>query len=176
MLARLLPGLLLATVALHSAPRRILYVTHTAGFRHGSIEVSRETFNKVAARSGVLEIQHTEDVSLLTASVLQNFDAVFFFTSGELPLSAQQKTDLLTFVRDGKGFGGAHSATDTLYTWPEYGELIGAVFDGHPWAHEVTIDIEDPGHPAARALPPSFRISDEIYQFRSFSRERVRVL
>ena len=67
-------------------------------------------------------------------------------------------------------------ATDTLYEWPEYGELIGAYFDGHPWTQEVGIEVEDQEHPAMRPLPPSFRIMDEIYQFRSFSRERVHVL
>ena len=61
---------------------------------------------------------------------MRNYDAVYFFTSGELPLSDQQKADLLDFVRQGKGFGGSHSATDTLYTWPEYGDMIGGIFDG----------------------------------------------
>ena len=75
-----------------------------------------------------------------------------------------------------KGFGCAHSATDTLYTWPEYGELIGAWFNGHPWTQEVSIRVEDPDHPIVRALAPSFRIADEIYQFRDFSRDRVHVL
>jgi type 1 glutamine amidotransferase len=54
--------------------------------------------------------------------------------------------------------------------------LIGAYFDGHPWHQEVTIQTEDPLHPATRHLAPSFRITDEIYQFRSFSREKVHVL
>jgi len=170
--------LLLAALsaAMEAAPRRILYVTHSAGFRHGSIEVSRRVLEQIAARSGMLEVVATEDLSLLSAENLRGFDAVFFFTSGELALSVQQKTDLLEFVRGGKAFGGAHSATDTLYNWPEYGDLIGGYFDGHPWTQEVAIDIEDPEHPATRGFPNSFRILEEIYQHRSFSRERVRVL
>src|SRR5205814_3464403 len=104
------------------------------------------------------------------------FDAVFFFTSGELPLTDQQKSDLLSFVRSGGGFGGVHSATDTFYSWPEYGDLIGAYFDGHPWVQQVSIDVEDPDHPAMRGLAPSFRIFDEIYQLRDFTRDRTRVL
>jgi type 1 glutamine amidotransferase len=80
----------------------------------------------LAQESGVLEIVNTEDVSLLTPENLRNYDAVYFFTSGELPLSDQQKADLLDFVRSGKGFGGSHSAADCLYTWPEYGEMSAA--------------------------------------------------
>src|SRR3954462_6382450 len=92
-----------------AATRRILYVTATFGFRHAdSIDASVDVFRELAQESGVLEIVHTEDVSLLTAENLSNFDAVYFFTSGELPLSDQQKADLLDFVRGGKGFGGSH--------------------------------------------------------------------
>ncbi len=118
----------------------------------------------------------TEDLSLVSAAGLLNFDAVFFFTSGELALSDQQKAELLQFIRSGKGFGGAHSATDTLYTWPEYGEMIGGVFDGHPWVQEASIDVEDAMHPASGPLAPSWNLLEEFYQFRNFSRDRVRVL
>jgi type 1 glutamine amidotransferase len=168
--------LLLASAAL-GAPRRILYVTATYGFRHtDSIDASVEVMQQLARESGVLEIVHTEDVSLLTADFLRAFDAVYFFTSGELPLSDQQKTDLLEFVRQGKGFGGSHSATDSLYTWPEYGDMIGGYFDGHPWAQEAVVDVEDPQNPMVMHLAPSFRFTEEFYQFRAFSRDQVRVL
>ena len=153
--------LLLSASAALGAPRRILYVTATYGFRHtDSIDASVEVMQQLARESGVLEIVHTEDVSLLTATYLKSFDAVYFFTSGELPLSDQQKADLLEFVRQGKGFGGSHSATDCLYTWPEYGDMIGGYFDGHPWAPEAVVDVEDPQNPlvtASRARFPVYR-------------------
>jgi hypothetical protein len=126
--------------------------------------------------AGALEVVASEDLSLISAENLRDFDVLYFFTSGELALSDQQKADLLSFVGEGKGFGGVHSATDTLYTWPEYGDLIGAYFNGHPWAQEVSIRVEDPDHPTMRGLGSSFRISDEIYQFRDFSRDRIHVL
>ncbi len=91
-------------------------------------------------------------------------------------LSVKQKRDLLDFVRSGKGFGGAHSATDTLYTWEEYGDLIGGYFDGHPWVQEVRIDVEDPTFPGMQSVGDNFRIVEEIYQHRGFSRQNVRVL
>src|ERR1041385_5436980 len=171
-------AILLALLSLPGlgAPKRVLYVTYSAGFRHDSIPISQQVLQDTASRTGLLEVVPTEDLTLISADNLRAFDAVFFFTSGDLPLSDQQKSDLLAFVRDGKGFGGVHSATDTFFNWPEYGELIGAYFDGHPWVQQVSIDIEDPDHPAMRALAPSFQIADEIYQFRDFSRDRVRVL
>ena len=167
---------LLAAGLLDAQPLQILYVTHSAGFRHGSLETSAQVLQDLAEADGRIAVTWTEDVSLLTAASLASYDAVFFFTSGELPITAQQKADLLDFVRAGKGFGGAHSATDTFYTWPEYLDLIGARFNGHPWVHEVNVQVEDPDHPAVAHLTPEFRIRAETYQFRDFSRERSRVL
>jgi hypothetical protein len=174
---RFIAILLLSAAAVFAAPRRILYLTATYGFRHSdSIDASVEVMQQLARESGVLEIVHTEDVSLINADNLRNFDAVYFFTSGELPLSDQQKADLLDFIRQGKGFGGSHSATDTLYTWPEYGDMIGGIFDGHPWTQEAAIDVEDPQSPLVAHLAPGFRFTEELYQFRAFSRDQVRVL
>jgi type 1 glutamine amidotransferase len=168
---------LLLAAAAHAQTKRVLYLTATYGYRHAdAIDASAEVFRQIAAETGTLEIVHTEDLSWITAARLRDFDAVYFFTSGELPLSDSQKTDLLAFVRDGKGFGGSHSATDTLYTWPEYGALIGGIFDGHPWVREATVDVEDPESALVAHLAPSFRAEEEFYQFRSFSRDNVRVL
>ena len=155
--------LILSASAAVGAPRRVLYVTATYGFRHSdSIDASLEVMQQLARESGSLEIVHTEDVSLLTAAYLKSFDAVYFFTSGELPLSDQQKADLLEFVRQGKGFGGSHSATDCLYTWREYGDMIGGYFDGHPWAGEGVVEVEDPQSPLVTHLAPSFRFIEEF--------------
>ncbi len=168
--------LFLCALTAPAAPKRVLYVTTSAGFRHDCLPLSQAVMRELGERSGAFEVVATEDTSLINAGTLREFDVLYFFTSGELPLSDQQKADLLAFVRRGKGFGGAHSATDTFYTWPEYGDLIGAIFNGHPWAQEVTIRVEDPTHPITRGLAPTFRFSDEIYQFRNFARDRVHVL
>jgi uncharacterized protein len=167
---------LLCAICAGAALKRVLYMTHSAGFVHDSIPTSCAVMQDLGARSGAFEVVCSEDLSLISADSLRDFDILYFFTSGELPLSDQQKADLLAFVRDGKGFGGVHSATDTLYSWPEYGEMIGAYFNGHPWTQEVSIRVEDPDDPVVAGLPASFRFADEIYQFRDFSRDRVHVL
>src|SRR5712672_2755369 len=169
-----LAGLLLIAGLLGAEPKRVLFVTATYGFRHvEAIDAANQTMMDIAGRSGgVLDITLTEDVSLLNADNLAGYDAVFFFTSGELPLSDQQKQDLLDFIRNGKGFGGAHSATDTLYTWPDYGDMIGGIFDGHPWAQEATVIVEQPDDPIVAHLAPSFVMTEEFYQFRNFSRDQ----
>ena len=155
---------------------RVLYVTHTAGFRHGVLEASHEIVLELAASSGAFDVELTEDMSLLTADNLATFDAVVFYTTGELPMDASQREALLAFVADGKGFVGIHSATDTFYEWPEYGEMIGGYFDDHPWHQEITVRVEDSTHPATRHLAASFVIDDEIYQIKEWARSDVHVL
>lgn len=160
-----------------SAPRhRLLYLTQAAGFQHAALPLSEKVVRELGETSGAFEVTVTRDCSLLTAENLKQYDAVFFFTTGELPLSESQKAALLDFIRSGKGFIGVHSAADTLYGWPEYGEMLGGYFDGHPWRQEVIVRVEDRTHPATRHLPESFRITDEIYQFKNWSRDKVHVL
>ena len=44
-----------------------------------------------------------------------------------------RRAELLAFVRDeGKGFVAAHNALTALDSWPEFGELLGGRYDGHP--------------------------------------------
>src|SRR5262245_19358774 len=112
--------------------RKVLYLTHSAGFQHGVLPLSESVLREVGATSRAFEVAVERDSVALNRENLRDYDAVVFYTSGELPLSDVQKDALLDFIRSGKGFTGIHSATDTLYSWPEFGELVGGYFDGHP--------------------------------------------
>src|SRR5262249_40571207 len=130
------------------------------------------------ARTGQFEVVCSQDSRKdITAENLAKFDAVFFYTTGELPLSDTQKADLLAFVKKGGGFAGTHSATDTFYKWPEYRKLIGRYCNGHPWHQKIKVLVEDKNHPAARPLGDAFEITDEISQFKGpYSRDKLHVL
>jgi hypothetical protein len=165
-----------ASPANPTTPFGILVVTATSGFRHDSIPTATETIRRLGQDAGAFittVIPEASDLPLLTPELLAQQQVVCFVsTSGELPLSEEQKQSLLDFVRDGGGFFGAHSATDTFYNWPEYGDLIGAYFREHPWSQPVAVTVEDREHPTTRTLPPSFEIADEIYVFRNDVRAR----
>ena len=155
---------------------RILYVTHSAGFTHQVLPLSEQILGDVGRRTRAFESTATKDVAVMSVEGLREYDGIVFYTTGELPISAGQKQALLDFIRGGKGFIGIHSATDTFYKWPEYGEMIGGYFDGHPWHQEVRVRVEDAQHPAASGLQDGLTIRDEIYQFKSWSRDRVHVI
>ena len=152
-------------------------LTTTAAFRHDSIPAARQAMANLAASSGEFSLAATEDLSTLSADSLRNYDVVMFaLTSGELPLSAAQKTALIEFVSTGHGFIGVHSATDTLYEWPDYGRLVGAYFRDHPWTQQGTVVVEDFSHPAASGIGDRFSLVEEFYTFQENPRGRVQVL
>ena len=158
-------------------PIRVLMLTATAGFRHDSIATARQVMASLASSSREFTLSATEDLSAFNAANLTNYDVIFFAnTSGELAFSADQKTAIVNFVSAGRGFIGTHSATDTLYEWPDYGRLVGAYFKEHPWTQQGAVIVEDAGHPAAAGIGDRFALTEEFYTFRENPRSRVQVL
>src|SRR5207237_983261 len=126
MLGALLLGLLVMaspSQAQDSAKKRLLLITESKGYVHSVANrnnnpmcLVEKTFVELARKHPFFEVNYTQDSrSAITGENLKKYDAVFFYTTGELPLSDAQKSDLLAFVRSGKGFGGSHCATDTFY-------------------------------------------------------------
>jgi hypothetical protein len=154
---------------------RVLMLTATAGFRHDAIATAREVLTGLAPSSG-FTISATEDLSRISAAGLSDADVVMFaLTSGELPFTPEQRTALIDAIAGGKGFVGIHSATDTLYEFPDYGRLVGAYFKEHPWTQQGRVIVEDASHPAAGVRDP-FILEEEFYTFRDNPRGRVQVL
>ena len=118
-----------------SATKKVLYLTYSAGFRHDVIPLSMQLLPEIGKKNG-FDVIATKDLAFLGPESLPAYDAVVFYTTGELPIGEAEKANLLAWIKSGKGFIGIHSATDTFYQWPEYGEMIGGYFDGHPWHQE----------------------------------------
>jgi len=155
---------------------RLLYLTLSAGFHHDVVPFSAEIVKQIGEKSGAFEATVAEDVTPFTADGLKQFDAVMFYTTGELPMTDAQKKAFVDFVRSGHGFIGVHSATDTFYDWQDYGEMIGGYFNGHPWHQPVTIQVADPTSSLVSFLAPSFQVNDEIYQIDDFDPRTSHVL
>jgi type 1 glutamine amidotransferase len=166
--------------------KKVLAIGQTKGFQHDSVSTGLATMWKMGRDTGLWDTYIKTDCQLITkkklgsnAKNLDYFDAVYFFTTGELDMDDSQKADLLAFIRDdGKGFVGGHTAIDTFYKWPEYGEMVGAYFDNHPWGtFDAPIVVEDRKSALTRAFPAHFTVHDEIYQPSSlFNRDKLHVL
>jgi type 1 glutamine amidotransferase len=166
--------------------KRILAIGQTLGYQHDSVTRGLAMMWQLGRDTGLWDTYIKTDTQLITKKKLEGnaknldyFDAVYLFTTGELPMDDSQKADLLSFVKeDGKGIIGGHTAIDTFYKWPEYGEMMGAYFDNHPWGtFDAPVIVEDRSSPITSYFQPAFMIHDEIYQPSSiFSREKLHVL
>ena len=153
----------------------ILMLRHSAGFEHSYLPNAEVAIKELGKRHG-WRVTTTHFLQRITAENLEKLDVLIFATTGNLPFDADQKQAILDFVKNGKAFVGIHNAADTCYDWPEYGEMLGGYFAGHPWTQEVNVIVEDPNHPATRMLGDSFRVYDEIYTFRNWDRNKTHVL
>ncbi|MCK4874100.1 MAG: ThuA domain-containing protein [Phycisphaerales bacterium] len=162
-----------------SEPRTILIFSLCKGYRHGSIPYGVHAFTRLGERTGAYTAIVSEDTAMFTRENLARFDAIIFNNStGALFTDPQLKQNLIDFVKQGGGIVGIHAATDCFYDWPEYGEMMGAYFHGHPWHEQVTLKLDDADHPVNAVFQGEpFVITDEIYQFKEpYSRDRLHVL
>ena len=162
-------------------PADLLVVTQTAPYLdgpagvHGVLGQAEQALAQLADRHG-LRGRVCRDVRELDRSAIERSAVLALFTIGETPWSAVQRASIMSAVNAGKlQVVAIHAATDSCYEWADYGALVGARFDGHPWTQPFVADVVDPSHPACEHLGDSWSWTDEVYQFRDL-RPDARVL
>ena len=167
---------------------RMLMVTQSAGFKHSSVtrpptglSAAERAMTDLGISSGLFRVDCTQDVAKdLTKDRLQAYDIVMFYTTGNLPIRDDVRDYLFTdwVKQKGHGFIGAHSAADTYHDYQPYWEMLGGTFTAHPWSSKdkVAITVHDTKHPVSQPWGEHFEITDEIYQFKHWQPEKVRVL
>jgi type 1 glutamine amidotransferase len=153
-------------------PYEVLVFSRTGGYRHDSIPAGIAAFRALGPAGG-FTVTATEDPAVFTPAGLARFRAVVFLSTTGDVLGPDQQAALEAYVRGGGGWVGAHSAADTEYDWPFYGELVGARFARHPSVQPVTVRVRDRDHPATAALPRTWRVTDEPYDFRTVPAARI---
>jgi type 1 glutamine amidotransferase len=167
--------------ALPVSSSTLLYVTQVAPYGHGPAGVHGVLGQSATALCELAELaglapRVVTDVRALDVGDLAAARVVALFTIGETPWSADQQAALADGVRGGRmSLVAVHAATDACYGWPEYGQLVGARFNGHPWTQTCTLDVLEAQHPALAHLGATWRWHDEVYQFRDL-RPDARVL
>jgi type 1 glutamine amidotransferase len=151
---------------------RVLVVTHTEGFRHDSIPAAEAAIRAVGEQGGLFAVEYCRTAAdvraRLTPAGLATVDAVVFAnTTGDLGIP--DVGAFLDWIAGGRGFVGAHSASDTYHGSPEYLAMLGGEFTTHGAIVEGEVRVNDPAHPAVGHLAPRFRITDEWYRFRGLA-------
>jgi len=174
---------------------RVLYFTRNVGYYHsvvqrrgGTLSHSERALVDMGKRIGV-EIVCSKDGRVFDND-LDQYDAIAFYTNndltapgehGEPPMSARGKQRLLDAITAGKGFIGFHSSSAC---WRTPGELvansaevdpfiamIGGEFIAHGPQQEATMRISSPRFPGMEGLGDSFRLMEEWYSLKNFSRD-----
>lgn len=164
----------------YEGKKKLLVVADVqTGFHHDSINRAMAAIEQMGRESGQWVTFLRTDSQLITrepitgqgaryagrrvnARNLDYFDAIFFLGSGEGTLTDAQKSDLLSFVREGKGFIGGHASTIAFYDWPEYGQMLGGEMAGEFPVAPTRLIVSDPDFPGVAGFPTE--VSDQ-YQY-----------
>lgn len=157
-------------------------------------------FETLGRKSGAFEPVVSGNLAMYLPENIRQFDAIVMNNSSGpwlTPTDADMAKDafkkhgtnkaaveqvlsksLLDYVANGGGIMAIHFAIAANRHWPQFQQLLGATFTGHPWNEEVGITVEEPGHPLVAAFSgKDFRLADEIYQYGDpYDRSKVRVL
>jgi type 1 glutamine amidotransferase len=127
-----------------------------------------EATREVLVNSGKFDVRISEDPAILESSSLQQYDLIFLtLYNASLPtLSEQAKSNLLGFVKGGKGFAVSHLASASFKEWAEYKKLCGRNWvmgtSGHGPRSTFKVRIANKTHPVTQGIA-DFEINDELY-------------
>lgn len=185
-----------------AAPKKVLFFSKSSGFEHDVIKKQDdqpsfvEKILKDIGDKNNIEFTCTKDGSVFTPENIAKFDAFMFYTTGDLtetghdgnpPMSKEAKAQLLEAIRNGKGFVGTHSASDTFHSPQDgsagpgyhndgdnadpYIKMLGGEFIAHGGGphyqpgHMVVVDKKFPG---MSSVPDDFAPSEEWYSMKNF--------
>lgn len=180
---------------------RILFFSKSSGFEHSVISWKNgqpSHAEKVLLELGAThgwDFEFSKDGSKFSKDYLAQFDAVFFYTTGNLleagtdkqpPMTAAGKQALFDFVRAGKGFIGTHSASDTFHTDNEsqkgpdrylnhgdkadpYVRFLGAEFIKHGAQQIAKNSVVNPKFPGFEKVGPEYAFHEEWYSLKDFT-------
>jgi type 1 glutamine amidotransferase len=163
-----------------------------------SIPQAEYAMKLLGEKTGAFEPVVSDDVAMYLPENLKQFDAIILNNSsgpwirptdedmeklkayGSDIDAVEQllRRSLLEWVSNGGGIVAYHHAVGGNTHWPEFLEMLGAAYWGHPWNEEVAVKLDEPDHPLLAAFEgKDFRLAEEIFQFSEpYSRDKLRVL
>lgn len=200
----ILLGLLALTPVVHgadAAKKKILFFSKSSGYEHdvisyknGQPSFAEKQLLELGAKHG-WEFTFSKDGSKFAKDYLDQFDAVFFYTSGDLcsegtdkqpPMTQAGKQALFDYVKAGHGFIGTHSTSDTFHTanesqkgpdrYANHGDkadpfvrFLGGEFIIHGAQQKAKVSVVDPKFPGCGEVPKDFSFMEEWYSLKDFN-------
>jgi uncharacterized protein len=172
------------------AKRKVLFFSKSSGFEHDPVKSKgghRSLAETILRKIKGFDIVATKDGRIFDGD-LAAYDAFLFFTTGNLleagtdgapPMSARGKEALLAAIRDGKGFIGVHSASDTFHSSGDrfesqqqvdpYIAMLGGEFISHGSQQQAQVKVVDQKFPGLRGLGENFSLKEEWYSLKNFA-------
>lgn len=183
------------------ASKHILFFSKSSGYEHsviswkqGQPSYAEKILIDLGKQNG-WEFTFSKDGSKFAPDYLKQFDAVFFYTSGNLcdegndknpPMSKDGKQALFDYIRASHGFIGTHSSSDSFHTdnesqkGPEryknhgdkaddYVKCLGGEFIIHGAQQIATNKVIDPKFPGFEKAGDSFAFHEEWYSLKDFN-------
>ena len=169
---------------------KVLFLTKSSGYEHsvihrenGELGFAEKVMLDIAEENGLFVVP-TKDAGLLHPKMLEAFDVVMFYTTGELDKPNQKdmssamnpanRQALLDWVKNGGAFVGSHTASDTFHQWVNedgkkpYIDFVGGEFAWHHSQQKGVLSIVK-DHPITSHLKSPWVIADEWYYFKNVS-------
>ena len=159
-------------IAQHEFTSHALAIIERLGYESGLWDTFIRTDSNIVANTSF----KTDGSPASGGPSLTNVDGIFFLGHREIDINPKQKEELLAFVRNGHGFVAAHTGLTAFESWPEFGEMLGAQYQGHLYTGPGKVINEEPLFPIVKHLPAEFDYTDEFYQAKTFSRDKIDVL
>jgi type 1 glutamine amidotransferase len=159
-------------VAQHESVGHIMAVMERLGYESGLWDTLIRTDSNIISKTA----KKTDGSPASGGPSLSNVDAIFFQGHREVPIDDSQKEELLQFIREGHGLVAVHVGLTAFESWPEWVNLLGGRFQGHPISGAGIVINEDPNFPATRHFGASFPFSDEFYLPKDYDRSKIHVL
>ncbi len=185
------------------AKKQVLFFSKSSGFEHSVISWKNgqpshaERVLQELGRQQGWEFTFSKDGSLFTPDYLNKFDAVFFYTTGNLlepgtdkqpGMTAAGKDALFSYIRSGRGFVGSHSASDTFHTnnesqkgperYQNFGEkadpyvrMIGGEFIRHGAQQMAKNTVTNPKFPGFEEIGAEYTLHEEWYSLKDFTQD-----
>ncbi len=172
------------------APAKILFFTKSTRYEHSVIaqkDGAPSFAEKILAELGEknnFKITTTKDGGAMTAENLAKYDALIFFTSGDLtlekskdnspPMTQDGKAALLEAIKNGKPFICIHNALATFDKGKEidpYIAMLGGESIGHgkiQMGKNICVDTKFPGF---EKLQDGIAITEEWYSIKNFAKD-----
>ena len=184
--------------------KSLLIFTKSSGFEHAvvkrqgtNLSIAETVITELGKKNG-FDVTCSKDGRIFDSKDFHAYQAVFFFTTGDLtqsgtdknpPMSPAGKQTLLTSIEQGMGFVGCHAATDTFHTPPDpadlsnryiahgaqsdpYLRMLGGEFIIHgrdPRLQTADIIINDPSFPGLEGVQSPVSFNEEWYSLKDFA-------